>query len=71
MQTDPYGFDEPREFRLPRRRRWRRAGASLAGGVVAIAFLSAVGAQMLQTGAGPDAPLLRKAEPIAPLAPRT
>lgn len=70
MQTDPYGFDEPREFRLPRRRRWRRTGASLAGGVVAIAFLSAVGAQMLQTGPAPDAPALRKAEPIGPLAPR-
>lgn len=70
MQTDPYGFDEPQEFTLPRRRGWRRAGASLAGGAVAIAFLSAVGAQMLQTGAGPDAPLLRKAEPIGPLGPR-
>lgn len=70
MQTDPYGFDEPQEFRLPRRRHWRRAGASLAGGAAAIAFLSAVGAQMLQTGATPEAPALRKAEPIAPLAPR-
>ena len=70
MQTDPYAFDEPRDFTLPRRRRWRRATASIAGSAVAIAFLSAVGAQMLQSPSGSDVAAPRAAENLGPLAPR-
>lgn len=70
MQSNPYVFDEAEHFRLPKRRRWRRAAASVAGSVVAIAFLTAVGAQMLQTQPGADGPIIRKAEPIPPLGPR-
>ena len=69
MPSNPYVFEDP-EFRLPKRRRWHRAMASLAGSAVAVAFLTAVGAQMLQTQPGSDSPILRKAEPLAPLAPR-
>ena len=69
MPSNPYVFEDP-EYRLPKRRRWHRAMASLAGSAVAVAFLTAVGAQMLQTQPGSDSPVLRKAEPLAPLAPR-
>jgi len=70
MQTDPYVFEEPQDFRLPQRRRWRRAAASLAGSAVAVAFLGVVAAQMLQTAPGSDGPVLRTAEKLGPLAPR-
>ncbi|MFT4096772.1 MAG: DUF2778 domain-containing protein [Rhodoblastus sp.] len=70
MQTNPYVFDDLQNYRLPRRRRWRRAAASLAGSSIAIAFLGVVGAQMLQTAPGSDGPILRTAENVGPLAPR-
>lgn len=70
MHSDPYVFDDFREHRLPRRGRWRRAAASVAGSAVAIAFLGVVGVQMLQAPPGADEPLLRKAEPLGPLGPR-
>jgi len=70
MQTNPYVFDEPQEYRLRPRRRWRRAAASLAGSAVAIAFLTAVGAQMLQPPPGSEGPALRRAEKLGPLVPR-
>ncbi|HMN71777.1 MAG TPA: DUF2778 domain-containing protein [Rhodoblastus sp.] len=80
MQTDPYVFDDLHDYRLPRRRRWRRTAASLAGSAVAVAFLGAVGTQMLQTAPSADAPsadapsadapILRAAENLGPLAPR-
>lgn len=70
MQTDPYGFEEPHDIRLPQRRRWRRAMASLVGSAVAVAFLGGVGAQMLQTQPDADTPALKTAEKLAPLVPR-
>ncbi len=70
MHSDPYVFDDLREYTLPRRRRWRRAAASVAGSAVAIAFLGVVGLQMLQAPPGADSPILRKAETPAPFAPR-
>lgn len=70
MQTDPYGFEDLQDIRLPQRRRWRRASASLVGSAVAMAFLGAVGAQMLQTQPGADAPAIKTATKLAPLVPR-